>query len=639
MAWKIYNLHVENFKVFKDVFDLPVEGKNILLYGENGSGKSSIYWSFYTFYQACLKSVNQAQKYFLYNNTENLRNRYSQSTDYSGIKILFKNGGSGLQFEDSSNTVSVIDSLHPDFMKLSMASSDFMNYKFLASIFDFSNSQENEIFNVLVKEVFPFLNFRDSLILDDETDSHRIDADYWWKYLSKPQDHVPTRKNSPSGAYIVSSSKYKSYQEKLEKFNKNLKQELSLIFNDANNKLKNLFKEEISIHFEYINASFNDRIGTSKSHDGELHYPKVILTAKMIGTAVTDNSKITHPRSFFNEARLTCMALALRLAFHDARNVSGSDFAPAIFIDDLLISLDMGCRKLIIPILLKYAETKQMFIFTHDRAFFNLSWSEIMKVGKTEDWKRFELYAEEDNGINKPKLISGKSLIETAKQKYRSLDLSGCANTIRSACERELKRILPMNLILKKQTSEDDPIQFNNLNALIGLFVTFRKCFFDQDLNQFPDIVPDLSNDRKLVMNPYSHDDVETPLYRSELKQAIENVERLTKIEKVLLIKDTEIGSREFKITINKDAVTVTAVFCFIERFERVTYEGIRYYGASKIYVKTISNSNINTSHDGYDVKRLYKDIYESLSHTASTRPAFEDCIQSVTDGKLLSNF
>lgn len=49
MAWKIYNLHVENFKVFKDAFDLPVEGKNILLYGENGSGKSSIYWSFILF--------------------------------------------------------------------------------------------------------------------------------------------------------------------------------------------------------------------------------------------------------------------------------------------------------------------------------------------------------------------------------------------------------------------------------------------------------------------------------------------------------------------------------------------------------------------------------------------------------------
>ena len=444
MAWKIYNLHVENFKVFKDAFDLPVDGKNILLYGENGSGKSSIYWSFYSFYQACLKSTEQAQKYFIVGNAENLRNRYSNATDYSGITILFKNGGSGLQFEDSSRGVSVRDSLHPDFMKLSMASSDFMNYKFLASLFDFSNSQENDIFCVLAKEVFPFLNFRDSLILDDGTDSQRIDADYWWKYLSSPLEHVPTRKNSPLGAYIVTSQQYTSYQDKLSKFNKNLKQELSLIFSDANNKLKNLFKEDISIYFDYKDATFNNIIaGTLKSHDGIFHRPKIILTAKMTNAAVADNSEIIHPRSFFNEARLTCMALALRLAFHDARNVSGSDFAPAIFIDDLLISLDMSCRRFIIPILLKYAETKQMFIFTHDRAFYNLTWSEITKIGKSKDWKRFEMYAEEDNrGIITPVLIKSKSLIETAKQKYRCLDLSGCANTIRSACERELKRII-----------------------------------------------------------------------------------------------------------------------------------------------------------------------------------------------------
>lgn len=639
MAWKIHNLHVENFKAFKGAFDLPVEGKNILLYGENGSGKSSIYWSFYTFYQACLKSVDQAQKYFLFDNAENLRNRYSGDTDYSGMKLSFKNGGAMLQFEDSSNTVSVSDSLHPDFMKLSMASSDFMNYKFLASIFDFSNSQENDIFNVLAKEVFPFLYFRDPLVLDGNAVSGRIDADYWWKYLSKPQDHVPTRNNSPSGAYVISSAKYTQYQDNLKKFNDNLRRELSLIFNDANNKLRSLFKESISIYFEYIDASFNDRIGTSKSHDGKLHRPKIILKAKMTGSSASNNSIITHPRSFFNEARLTCMALALRLAFHDARNISGSDFAPAIFIDDLLISLDMGCRKFIIPILLKYAETKQMFIFTHDRAFFSLCWSEIQKIEKCQDWKRLELYAEDDHGIIKPILINGKSPIEIAKQKYQSLDLSGCANIIRSACEKELKRILPMNYVLKKQTSDDDPIQFNNLNALIGQLGNFRKRFFDKDLNNFPNIAPDLSNDRKLIMNPYSHDDIETPLYRSELKQAIESVEKLTKIKKIQLISDAEIGNREFKMTINGSSGTVTATFCFVERFERVTYDGVRYYSASMICVKNISNSGINISNPNYNVKKLYKDLYESLNLTVATRPVFEDCIQSVTDGKIISYF
>ena len=140
-------------------------------------------------------------------------------------------------------------------------------------------------------------------------------------------------------------------------------------------------------------------------------------------------------------------------------------------------------------------------------------------------------------------------------------------------------------------------------------------------------------------MNPYSHDDIETPLYRTELKQAIEDVERLSKINKIQLIKDQEIGSRVFMITIANGFDTVTAIFCFIERFERVTYNDIRYYGASKIHVKTISRSSINTSVGNYDVRKLYKDMYESVHYTATTRPIFEDCIQSVADSKPLSTF
>lgn len=638
MSWKIESLKVQNFKFFNEEFTLPVNCKNVLLYGENGSGKSSIYWSFYTIFQACLKTnLNDAQKYFIYGNNQSLRNRYSNSDDYSGIKITFKNGGTGLSFEDSSKIVAVSDPLHSDFMKLSMASSDFMNYKFLSSIFDFSNSEENDIFKVLVKEVFPFLNFRNSLLLDDGTDSKRRDADYWWKYLSKPIDHVPTRNGAPNGAYVVSSPRYKSYVEKLNQFNRNLKQELSLIFNDANNKLINLFGENISLHFVYQDASFNDRIGTSKSHDGKLHYPKIIVSAKITDDNVIDQSSIAHPRSFFNEAKLTCMALALRLAFHDARNIAGVDFAPVIFIDDLLISLDMGCRLFVIPRILKYAESKQMFIFTHDRAFYDLTWSEIQKEEKTHDWVRFELYTNLKNGKTVPVLITKKTALESAKQKLRALDLSGCANTLRSACESELKRILPQNLILKKQIKEDDPIQFNNLNALIGQLGTFRQKFFDMNLNSFPDIVPNLSNDRKLVMNPYSHDDVETPMYRRELEYAIADVERLTRVKKKRLIKDEEIGNKEFKISITDGAKTIESTFVFIERFERVSYEGVRYYGASLICVRTVTPGTISTNGQRYDVRKLYKDMYEYLGLIAATRPKFEDVIVDVSNGIQLS--
>ena len=67
MSWRINNIRIKNFKFFKDEFVLNVNGKHLLLYGENGSGKSSIYWSFYTHYQSCYKLPihEEAQKYFM----------------------------------------------------------------------------------------------------------------------------------------------------------------------------------------------------------------------------------------------------------------------------------------------------------------------------------------------------------------------------------------------------------------------------------------------------------------------------------------------------------------------------------------------------------------------------------------------
>lgn len=50
--WKIESIKIENFKFFKEPFSFNLKGKNVLLYGENGAGKSSIYWSFYTHFQA-----------------------------------------------------------------------------------------------------------------------------------------------------------------------------------------------------------------------------------------------------------------------------------------------------------------------------------------------------------------------------------------------------------------------------------------------------------------------------------------------------------------------------------------------------------------------------------------------------------
>src|SRR5690554_5431958 len=71
---RIDTLQIHNFKFFNEQEPIKLEGKHLLLYGENGSGKSSIYWSLYTMLQSATKDRNQIEKYFIPNNDEHLIN-------------------------------------------------------------------------------------------------------------------------------------------------------------------------------------------------------------------------------------------------------------------------------------------------------------------------------------------------------------------------------------------------------------------------------------------------------------------------------------------------------------------------------------------------------------------------------------
>lgn len=48
---RIKDIHIHNFKFFNEAEPINLKSKHLLLYGENGSGKSSIYWSLYTLFE------------------------------------------------------------------------------------------------------------------------------------------------------------------------------------------------------------------------------------------------------------------------------------------------------------------------------------------------------------------------------------------------------------------------------------------------------------------------------------------------------------------------------------------------------------------------------------------------------------
>lgn len=153
MPYRIESIEVYNFKFFEKSFTLPVKRKNVLLFGENGSGKSSLFWSFYTHYQAVYKSQNEAQKYFL-DTSETLCNKFTATGTHSGIRVTFKDeNGSTQTVEDSDEKLSVNSAPVRTMMLDTASASDFFNYKFLSSIFNFNNSEENEIFAVFEKKL------------------------------------------------------------------------------------------------------------------------------------------------------------------------------------------------------------------------------------------------------------------------------------------------------------------------------------------------------------------------------------------------------------------------------------------------------------------------------------------------------
>lgn len=625
MSYTIKEVTIKGFKFFKDAFPLNFDGKHVLLYGENGSGKSSIYWSLYTIFQACLKPQEDAQKYYKHGHTQNLRNRFCDEHDESSISVTFidDTGANTQDVEISNIKYPFTNPMVKTFMEKSMTSSDFMNYKFLQKLFDFPNSKENEVFEIFEKEVFKYLQFSKPLEDLDGNVRNVTDAESWWKYLKSVPPTLPKNTGKNWKTINMGSPRYKSYTRLIDEFNVEMRRALYTLKLNTETIIERDFENSVGIQFQYEPVTFNTiRPGTHKSHDGEIHPPKIILTAKMTDDGVVDESPILHPKSFFNEAKLTCAALAMRMAILGTKPTSGPDYASVLLVDDLLISLDMGYRRKVIDAILKYRIGRQLIILTHDRSFFRLVESEIERKKETEKWKLLEMCIDEDATIPTPKLIEYSDLTSKAKMFYHRHEYAACANTLRRAYENVLKKLLPSHLSMAIKTdSMDNPYQ--NLNGLISNMGKFRAYY-----EGFPDLAPNLTNDRQLILNPFSHDDLDTPLFKRELKESIDQLEAISKAEKTVMVDEQNVHVTTYKMEMHNGEYVSFAEFVFLGVWDKVSYEGVEYYGNPKVRVLRKSE-NVRTK-DIAGLNNLHHSVSNAISLNKETAPKCIDCITEV---------
>lgn len=523
---KIKSITLRNFKFFygdessQTQNRIDLNENHLLLYGENGSGKSSIYWALYTFLQSSLKTDDQIAKYFDATHPENLRNRFSDNDATSGIVIEFVDDTGTLVTKEIS---SVQRNTTSDSTVLKInAGSDFLNYKYLSKLYDFRNSQEINLFNWFEREVLMFIDFEEGFTDNNGDLSDKTLASDWWQFICSAPESLPYNKNTVS----VSSDEYKRYKHTtIPKFVELLKEFLTGITGKANEFLKEEFNEDFLIDFEVesIECDYNKYV-SQRAKDGKLHKPRIPLKVIFEHDKLAADSKgIEKPHTFLNEARLTAIALAIRLAMLNQRPVLPNS-ARLLILDDLLLSLDMSHRDKVLDIVLDFCDDYQLLILTHDRAFYNLCKNRI-KNRFTGGWEFKEMYQSENNeSIPCPFIPDKKDYLDLAKKYLHEFDYPACANYLRKECERVITYILPKHMIFK-----DDLDAGSTKLMLDGLIGKLKSYFKDLDINYSP--FEKLKEHKDILMNPLSHDNIESPIYKLELVKTIEIVEKLNDIQ------------------------------------------------------------------------------------------------------------
>lgn len=533
---KIKSITLRNFKFFYGTETeyehnkIELNENNLLLFGENGSGKSSVYWALYTFLQSCLKSDDdKIKKYFIKDGTQSLRNRYATDDAPSAISVEFvSTDGTTTQKEICDTSVNTKSGT---LVEKTLKASDFLNYKYLSKLYDFRNSQSIDLFPLFVKDLLMFIDFEEEFTLHNGQLSGTTMASDWWDFICNSHSDLPI--NGTKKTYQVSSSEYQRFDGvTIPTFVEKLKSYLLKITEAANDYLRNEFKEPIAINFntESITCSFNKKV-SSRTRDKKLHKPKINLTAKLIDSKLAEDKQLIHnPHTFLNEARLTAIALAIRFAMLDERGTF-SDAGSILVLDDLLLSLDMSHRNIVLDIILKKEAEHQILILTHDKFFFQMAKSKI-KHFKQSNWEYIEMYSHKSNDIPLPLIYKSESYLGKAIRYLEENEYEIAGNFLRKEAESFLKEILP-----KKYKLNDE----GKLKAL-GNLLTESIVFSDSNgLNK--ELFEKLNSHREFVLNPSSHDSYDVPKFYSELSACIDTLTELRKIEisKEVLKKGTEL--------------------------------------------------------------------------------------------------
>lgn len=544
----IDKIKLYNFKAFYDEETIEIGGKHLLLYGENGSGKSSIYWALYTLMQSSTKTEEEIYKYFAPNLDENLVN-----TNYIEPQIEIDPADGARLFplaEILESSVEVVlqdaNSFKIDFRGVTTTDlpllkninrfSDFISHRLLINFYNFRNSKKINLWEVFVRDMFPFLKTNrgnNEKTLSDE--------------LNDIKNNQPFIFRDPYFKLSRSQTLQSDFDVRISIFNDDISYWINEINTEVNQfyetNFKNTGDKEIRISLEYKDENklkFSNGFPQFYK-ERERWYNFVGFNEPQISIKIEIKKEdgtftpIPKPQSYFNEAKLTSIGLAVRFTL--LLPFIRPDFeGKFLALDDLLVSLDMSNRDKVLDIILNvFAPKYKIYLFTHEMEFFNYCKFKITQKNQKNDWKIKEIYSDDDE--TKPIIIDSElDYLEKAKKYYKAKDYVAASVFLRKDIENFVKIRVPE--VFRKTTENE----FHNLDHYWNLFV---ERYVALGITIPSDIQQWFKQSKLIILNPSAHANLSQQIYKVELEKAFEfrnEIERLCPlIEKILVIAEKTI--------------------------------------------------------------------------------------------------
>ncbi len=418
---KISTITLTDFRAFPgpEPATFKLDENNLLVYGDNGSGKSSLFHALRGFFSPAIAPSLMG-----------LKNTFSHATlGNVGVKITFSTGFAaswGFQVAHQMRSALGIQSgpflieTHPTSRQSSpdpglLAATQFaacLDYRSLLATNYRHGDDSINLFELAVKGLLAgYVDLATSKTL----------GKLWQEVL----DSKPVRNTHKATSRC---------NARCAAFNNAITQALGRLKADAADILGQLDAGGITLTgLPFTNVAYNF---AKPSH-------LKAFNNQSIGLEVSYHSEpVTTPQNYLNEARLSALGLALYLGARLACVPQTSPHLKLLVLDDVLIGLDQSNRIPVLDLLENRFKDWQIVLLTHDRLWFETARVRANLNGK---WNIVELYeSKEADACFRPIAVTGKAdvveeYLDRADRHLAASDWRAAAVYARSAFEMWLK--------------------------------------------------------------------------------------------------------------------------------------------------------------------------------------------------------